>query len=306
MQTKGLFLIILVLFFSLKSFGQQEELFSNYMVNPSTLNPAYSGTREINTLYLQYRNQWLGIDGAPKTTYLNYQTYGTESHLGFGVNFISDKIGLLDNNKFTVDWSYILRVTDKTKFSVGIRNGFKSLSFALNKLNVYQIDPTLVDLGKSNFTYELGIGMFMYNDRSYLGFSVPNINNSYTIKNANTGFIYRNVSHFYLMGGKLIDVGENVVLKPSFLLRNIPSSKTQVDISMNALFKQKYQIGGTYRTSTAYNIMAGFQYSPQVFVGYSYDSETTMLGNYTKGSHEIYIRYEFGNKNFNVPSPRFF
>jgi len=42
-------------------------------------------------------------------------------------------------------------------------------------------------------------------------------------------------------------------------------------------------------------------------MGYSYDFDRSPLRNYNQGSHEIFLRYEFGSaKNRIVQSPRFF
>ena len=43
-----------------------------------------------------------------------------------------------------------------------------------------------------------------------------------------------------------------------------------------------------------------------LFVGYSYDRETTKLSNYNSGSHEIFLRFELFNKFSKMVSPRFF
>ncbi|SDK26007.1 type IX secretion system membrane protein PorP/SprF, partial [Flavobacterium noncentrifugens] len=43
-----------------------------------------------------------------------------------------------------------------------------------------------------------------------------------------------------------------------------------------------------------------------LFIGYAYDYDTTDLNNYSKGSHEVFLRYELFS-NFNkIISPRFF
>jgi hypothetical protein len=40
-------------------------------------------------------------------------------------------------------------------------------------------------------------------------------------------------------------------------------------------------------------------------IGYAYDMEVTKLADYNSGSHEFFLRYEFG-RHKKVVSPRFF
>lgn len=46
--------------------AQQEAQFTQYMYNPTTLNPGYTGSRLSTMIYFQNRQQWIGLEGAPK------------------------------------------------------------------------------------------------------------------------------------------------------------------------------------------------------------------------------------------------
>ena len=47
--------------------AQQDPQYSQYMFNQMVLNPAYAGSKEALSSSLILRNQWVGLDGAPKT-----------------------------------------------------------------------------------------------------------------------------------------------------------------------------------------------------------------------------------------------
>ena len=53
-------------------FSQQEGLFTQYMFNPSILNPAYTVSNANPMLFLQQRTQWGDLEGAPQTNFLNF------------------------------------------------------------------------------------------------------------------------------------------------------------------------------------------------------------------------------------------
>ncbi|MNY55314.1 hypothetical protein D3C86_1912810 [compost metagenome] len=80
-----------------------------------------------------------------------------------------------------------------------------------------------------------------------------------------------------------------------------------VDVSANFLINNKLTLGAAYRWGAAVSALAGFQVSDAIQVGYGYDYDTTNLGNYNSGSHEIFLRFDFLNKSkARLVTPRFF
>ncbi len=61
-------------------YAQQDALFSQYMFNKLVINPAYTGTRDALSIALVGRQQWVGMDGAPKTvTFTIHSPYGMKN-----------------------------------------------------------------------------------------------------------------------------------------------------------------------------------------------------------------------------------
>ncbi|CAM3632001.1 type IX secretion system membrane protein PorP/SprF [Flavobacterium psychrophilum] len=52
--------------------------------------------------------------------------------------------------------------------------------------------------------------------------------------------------------------------------------------------------------------LVGFQISDSFLIGYAYDKDTTRLGSFNSGSHEIFLRYEIFKKYDKIIAPRFF
>ncbi|EKT2070551.1 type IX secretion system membrane protein PorP/SprF, partial [Flavobacterium psychrophilum] len=80
----------------------------------------------------------------------------------------------------------------------------------------------------------------------------------------------------------------------------------QVDLSANFLFYDKLTLGAAYRWSAAMSALVGFQISDSFLIGYAYDKDTTRLGSFNSGSHEIFLRYEIFKKYDKIIAPRFF
>jgi type IX secretion system PorP/SprF family membrane protein len=59
--------------------AQQDPLYSQYVLNPLLINPAYSGmTKDLNAS-VTFRRQWVGFDGSPTTANAN-------AHMALGKN----------------------------------------------------------------------------------------------------------------------------------------------------------------------------------------------------------------------------
>lgn len=67
-------ILIVIAIASLHSKAQQMPQFSMYIWNNYLINPAIGGADNSVDVKLGYRNQWAGIDGAPRTTYLTIHT----------------------------------------------------------------------------------------------------------------------------------------------------------------------------------------------------------------------------------------
>lgn len=285
-------------------FAQQEAQFTQYMYNTSTINPAYAGSRGGLTLFGQHRSQWVGLEGAPKTTSFTLNAPINYSKLGYGVSFMSDNLGAMSDNTIAFDLSYTIEASRDYKLAFGVKVSGNFLNVDYDKLTIY--DPTEGTSNITNqFTPNIGAGAYLYSDKSYFGLSVPFLLEQDRNKNNNYATM-KQTMHVYAMAGHVFDISPDFKLKPTLLAKVIQNAPLQVDVSANALISNKLTLGASYRLSSAFSALAGFQLSDQFFIGYSYDTEVTKLANYNNGSHEILLRFELFNKYKRLTSPRFF
>ena len=304
MRTKILFLVLILSGFA--SNAQQDAQYTQYMYNTINVNPAYAGSRSVMSIFGLHRTQWIGIDGAPVTNTLSLNTPIKDTKLGFGLSFVNDKIGPTTQNDISADISYTIQTSETYNLSFGIKASANLFNLDKNKLNIY--DPNeLVLMNLNNyFTPNFGAGVYLHSDKSYLGLSVPNLFNSkrYSDNDIN---IYTQKMNLYFIGGYVFDVSSDVKFKPSFLTKVVQGAPLQLDLSGNFLINEKFVLGAAWRWSAAASLMAGFQVSDGMYIGYGYDLETTKLRKYNSGSHELFLRFEFNKKSKEkIKSPRFF
>ena len=173
-----------------------------------------------------------------------------------------------------------------------------------SKLNpLVDNDPSLVNYNK--FSPNVGAGVYLHSDKSYIGVSVPNFIQSNRYDSDNVA-IFKERINYYFIAGHVFDLNPNIKFKPALLTKLVTGSPLQVDVSGNFMFYEKFVIGAAYRWDAAVSALAGFQITDGLYIGYGYDMETTKLRKYNSGSHEVFLRFELFNNYNKIISPRFF
>lgn len=288
--------------------AQQDPHYTQYMYNMSVVNPAYAGSKESLSMGLLYRKQWVEIEDAPTTgTFFGHAAVG--KNVGLGLSFISDKIGPVDENNVYGDFSYTLQMGGAHKLAFGLKAGA-----TFHKVGLYDEignghvpdpgDPAFSE-NTSNVYLNIGTGVFYYTDKYYLGLSVPNM-----LKSKHLDFNGREfgseVSHYFLTGGYVFDINQNMKLKPFAMLKSAFNAPTSLDASLNALFYERFEVGATYRLEDSFGAMVNFGITPNLRIGYAYDHIVSDLNAKTKSSHEFMLLWDVNFYKKVSTSPRFF
>ena len=298
-------LIFAMMLVGMVSYSQQDAQYTQYMYNTINVNPAYAGSRGVMSIFGLHRTQWVGLDGAPVTNAFSVNSPIENTNLGVGLSFVNDRIGPTVENTISTDLSYTIPVSETYKLSFGIKATANLFSFDRDKLNIQnQADPLLQSLS-NNFSPNVGAGVYFHSDKSYLGLSVPNFFQTKRY-NDNDYAVYKERMNAYLIGGYVFDLSPNLKFKPAFLGKMVQGAPLQLDVSGNFLINDKFVLGAAWRWSAAASLMAGFQVSDGLYIGYGYDLDTTKLAHYNSGSHEIFLRYELFKRQDRIVSPRFF
>lgn len=284
--------------------AQQDSQYTQYMYNTMSMNPGYVGSRGSLSMLALYRNQWVGLDGAPET--LNFGMHSPIGILGvgLGLGFTSDKLGPSSESIISADFSYTLDFSQNVKLAFGIKGGYSLFDLDPNKLTIY--NPNDYDLTQKHYGSPIvGAGFYLYSPKWYIGLSTPNFLETEHYNDVQVSTATEK-THIYLIGGYVFTLNQNLLLKPAFLAKAVVGAPLAIDLSANALLYDRITFGLAYRLDAAVSAMAGFQVNDNVFIGYAYDYETTELSRYNSGSHEIFLRFELGTKLRAKVNPRFF
>lgn len=286
--------------------AQQEPQYTQYMYNTLTVNPGYTGSSGNLEALLQHRTQWVGIDGAPQTQAFTVQSPFYYEKLGIGLSVMNDRLGPADEVYADANISYIVYLGRTTKLAFGLKAGARMLSIDWARGRAYdEGDPLLQTDFNNRINPTIGSGIYVYDDKWYAGVSVPNFIRHDYYDDIQEDVIASRM-HYYIIGGYVFDVTENLKFKPAVLGKIVSGAPVTVDFSANFLFQELVTVGASYRWDDSVSALAGFQITKSIFAGYSYDYSVTELNKYNDGSHEFILRFTLPPKTSRIKSPRFF
>jgi type IX secretion system PorP/SprF family membrane protein len=281
------------------------------MFNGLLLNPAYAGSKDYFSGTLLHRSQWTGWEGAPSTQVFTFHARLKDKVSGLGLSVSNDHLGVTNRTDVEGYYAYHIPLTDKARLSFGLKGGLSNYTANFNKLIYWDTDDQVFAAGvQRNLLPNAGAGVYLYSERFYAGFSVPQLLSYDPGEMFHIGdkldAIPHIRRHYYLTAGYVIDLGNSVAMKPSFLVRYVAGAPVEADLNLNFLFNRVLWLGASYRTGDAVVGMIEFQATKRIRIGYAYDYTLTDISSYSHGSHEIMLGYDFGYQLLKMKTPRYF
>ena len=299
---------LLLIVMATGTFAQQDPLFSQYMFNKLAVNPAYAGSRDVLTVDALYRYQWVNIEGAPQTLSASVHSPLHNPHIGLGLNIYNDAIGPTVTQGALATFAYRILFPD-SKLSFGLQAGYKYSDIFWSKVNPYDFgDPLIQAQMKNKAVPDANFGIYYYSQKYYVGLSSKELlQNEMSVVNVNGKDEYTKLlRHFYGMAGAAFVLSDQVVFRPSVLVKFVQNAPPQIDLNASFLFAKTFWLGASYRTEKALSIMTEFNITENIRLGYSYDIWFNELQAYNKGSHEIRLGFDFDIFHTRMLTPRYF
>ncbi len=302
----GLFFLMLF-----KAYSQQEAQYGQYVFNGLYINPAYAGYKD--EIYFQafFRTQWTGIKGGPRSLSVSIDAPLADRKLGLGAIISTDKIGAQTSLNAMGNLAYRIKLNDDDTRAVSFGLGLGVLQMGINGslLTPNEIGDLNIPTGsQSTMVPDARAGIQYATERFFIGFSANNLVAPYLTEAKDFDILNMKVrSHFYLTAATIYRLNQDLIFKPSILLKDDLRGPTSVDLNAFLLFKEKVWFGGIYRTSakmfakkhlqadlpksSAIGFIAEFFVKPNFRVGYGYDYSLNKLRTFDNGSHELSIGF---------------
>jgi type IX secretion system PorP/SprF family membrane protein len=304
MIMKRIFLILTLLLSSCYTFSQQDAQFTQYMDNPLYVNPGYAGSRGMLNATMIHREQWVGIEGAPRSTSFSLHSPLSYESLGLGVTVVNDQVGPINQTWVFADFSFTIKFKNpKHKLSFGLKAGLNMINSRTNELTTTQVnDPSLLGGSYMNVNPNFGAGIYYHTPKWFFGASTPKF-----LEGKYPG-LDRNLEkrHCFFIGGGVFDIDNNWKLRPTTQVKLTEGAPLSLDLSLAGIYNQKLWLGLNHRFGDSFGAFVQYQISNQFKVGFAYDYSITKLTNYNIGSLEVLLSYDFVFKKGGIRSPRYF
>ena len=277
---KKVSLLILISVLATIGFAQQFPLQSQYQFNYPTINPAASGENDFYRARASFREQWVGLTDKPISTQVLTITKGLGSN-GLGITIFNDKTGgAFNKSGGALSYSYRIQVSE-SYFAFGVSGG-------VSKINLSALDDPAL-LTNDDVIPDFTFGMYYTSGDLKIGLSIPGLikaNMAFTNSDQNT--LDR---HFYTMISYSKKLNDDWSAHPSVLVKTT-SLNNQLDANINFKLKNKLWFGTSYRQDFGPTIYVGIDFGKLLSV-YSFDISTNEVADYSSGSHEFTLGYDF-------------
>jgi len=213
-EIKYLLVLSVSMFFVSSLSAQQLSQYTQYVINEYSINPALSGIENYTDVKIGHRIQWVGLNGAPVTTYLtiqgpigkqDYKTNATTlfpavdgdnprgkqywddytaspAHHGIGLQISNDAIGPFNTVSVFGTYAYHLPLSARTNLSAGIAMGATKVSIDASKTNfvggstTVAVDPAVYTSGEIGKTnFNMNAGLWLYSANYFVGLAAQQL-----------------------------------------------------------------------------------------------------------------------------------
>ena len=280
-------IIILIVLIPTVVFGQQFPFMEGYSVNPFSLSPAFAGIHNGKTLFIDYRSDWTGMDGGPKTYQLSYND--KIGKVGFGGRFIYDKTDIFQQTLILGTYTYEVNIAREHLISFGLSVGFFRNSIDLTK---YYNDPSYVqDIAliygqqDSKIKFATDISALYRYRLLEAGILFSNVMFG-TVKYANSDMTYKPLKNFLLHASYLFKIDNKWDIEPIFILRGGQHVPALFEISPTVTWNKRFWGNVLVRTGGILGAGVGGEVYSGIMLNYSYNMSTNVALN-TFGSHQV-------------------
>lgn len=281
--------------------AQQMPQTNLYTDNIFNINPAYAGYNS-NCLeaYAGHITQWVGIDGAPTTNYLDIHK-GMGKRFGIGGGFMLDQTNMINNFAGHLSGSYRVQLSKHQNVRVGLSIGMRQVS--INTSNAIVQDPTdeVLAGSTSGITLNNEFGL-LYNYKTFLiGVAVPqvietsakydagSVNAEYNVNRHFTGFMKYDWA-----------VSDKWNIEPSALMKRV-TNVNQYDGNLMFTYNDLISVGAGYRTDVGLLARLRLKLKDMFVLGYAYEFAGSNISSYSSGSHEIMLGIRFCKEKIDQP-----
>jgi len=301
--------------------AQNYAVYNSYYINPYLYNPAEAAS-EYAYVFVNHRQQWMGIEGAPVLTTVNFNTMLDNSHSAIGVKLSSFKRGLLNTSDASFTYGYGIGLNKNSRLYFALSGGAITNNIDLTQAD--PADPAVTGYLADNIQPVANFGM-MLKSESGLNFGValpqlftPKFNSASSFENTAVSPLDNVIVSAYYrkkLSGRMVNrkrKGVNQKVKTDeryapiefyLLYKYAKAGNSQAEAMVKLNLSQHVWLGAAYRQSYGMSGSLGFAFS-KFLLSYSYEPGNQPEPAFSQGTHEVQLGLKLGDlKTFRRKTP---
>tara|TARA_B100002052_G_scaffold2087_1_gene1981 strand:+ start:22448 stop:23311 length:864 start_codon:yes stop_codon:yes gene_type:complete len=280
-------------------YAQQLPQISQYMNNNYAINPAIAGMYDYYQVNTTIRNQWVGVNDAPRTNLISI--YGRHNkNIGLGGIIYNDVTGPTSRIGSAVSYTYKLSLNKKIDLSFALQGGFTQFKIIKDLQTEHVNDPLLQGGDVVRTLPDATFGINLSGSNWYFGAALPQLLSSeLNLMDDDVAKLYDQYSsdgklarHIYILGSYKHKINSLLSLEPNIFVKAVEGAATQVDFGVKTQYKDLVWFGANYQLNndlSSLAVLLGYNINNRFNIGYSYGLPTSSYSSYYSGSHEFML-----------------
>lgn len=290
-------LLVILAFLVLPGIGHAQQLpyYTQTNVNYYLLNPAVTGTKKLVDARINYRTQWVGFEGAPRTQSLSLHSRLFKGLMGLGMFMYKDETGPLKHHNYSLSYAFHARFPD-AELSIGLSGNMVKYFLYGSEVTTHNSSDKAIDrtVEASDWAPNANAGVYLYNDRFHFGVSMLNMLETsakfYEIDTTKQGLMNME-PHVFLSLGYNFSTSNDFVWEHTLQALSVTGTPLVLDYNLRIHMYDQFFAGLGCRLKDAVALQAGYTFKQQLQIGYSYDFIISRLRKHQSGSHEIMLSF---------------
>ena len=274
------------------AWGQQEWGYGQFAMNLFDINIAYAGQHETPSFGIRHRQQWTGLEGGPKSSFVSAHMPLAQNKMGAGIRFLTESIGARQQSSFQMAWAYRIRLANGT-LNFALAGGASRNGIDWNRVHVLDVeDPQISQWENARWAPLVNAAFFYSRKNFYIGTELGQLTRSYY---GETSFAQR--MHLKSVLGYHKKVRKDDQLQMAGLFKWSEAGEWQAECNVMYLKNNRVGLGAGYRWNYGAVILAQIHFTDQFRIGLNYDLASQATQRVYEGSFEFFLGYTLPKGN---------
>lgn len=278
-------------------FGQQIPYLNHYYYDAYLINPAAAGQSKEIQSSLFFRQQWVGIPGAPETQALIVHGRIPNRNIGLGLTFNNDATDVLSRTSILGSASYTIPLATDHALTFGMSIGALRYKLDFEKIRGDLTDEGLLSNASNSTRVEGAAGLaYTLREKLHVGLvSEQLFSRTFTFidEPGNKNISFKLVRHYTAYASHEFRLDPKLTLTPLVILRSAQGLSSQFDMNAKVAWNDVVWLNLQHRIGSGSALSMGAAITNQLRIGYTYELPSTAIRAAASSSHEFMLALKF-------------